>query len=36
MDLGHSTLSESTNHWLLNMGNGKMNSVIFFRYQKGI
>ena len=28
----HSTalaLSESTNHWLLNMGNGKMNSVIF-------
>ena len=33
----HSTalaLSESTNHWLLNMGNGKMNSVIFLDIKK--
>ena len=33
----HSTalaLSESTNYWLLNMGNGKMNSVIFLDIKK--
>ena len=33
----HSTalaLSESTNHWLLDMGNGKMNSVIFLDIKK--
>ena len=33
----HSTalaLSESTNHWLLDMGNGKMNTVIFLDIKK--
>ena len=33
----HSTalaLSESTNHWLLDMGNGEMNSVIFLDIKK--
>ena len=33
----HSTalaLSESTNHWLLDMGNGKMNCVIFLNLKK--
>ena len=29
-----SALSESTNHWLLDMGNGKMNSVIFLNIKK--
>ena len=29
-----SALSESTNHWLLDMGNGKMNSVIFLDIKK--